>query len=135
MTAATAAATVAPAGDDNAIAMEALTRLFILASTQTHSGARTAACLLLGLYNGARFPFDLTDLRLLDEDNLARALALLKLDARPAMEVHQWLNLLHGRTDFGARFEHLAHRWKLKGKCKKEWLEPVQSIVWEGAAA
>lgn len=114
--------------------VEALKHFLMLASTQDHSGARVAACLLLGLYNGNRFQFDLTDLRLLDAANLKRALALLEFDARPRMEVHQWLNCLYGRTDFGARFEHLAHRWGLKGKCKRADLVDVPAVRFEGCA-
>ena len=112
--------------------IEALTHFFILASKQDHSAARVAACLLLGLYNGDRFQFDLTELRRLDEANLKRALALMEFDARPRMGVHEWLNGIYGRTDFGARFEHLAHRWNLKGKCKKAWLSPVEAVRFQG---
>lgn len=112
--------------------IEALAHFFILATTQTHSGARVAARLLLGLYNGDRFTFDLTDLRVLDASNLKRALALLEFDARPRMEVHEWLNRMYGRTDFGARFEHLAHRWNLKGKCKKAYLDKVSAVRFQG---
>ncbi|GKS93210.1 hypothetical protein [Acidovorax sp. SUPP2825] len=108
--------------------IEALAHFFILATTQTHSGARVAARLLLGLYNGDRFEFDLTDLRLFDASNLKRALALLEFDANPRMEVHEWLNRMYGRTDFGARFESMAHRWELKGKCKKAYLEKVPAV-------
>ena len=43
-----------------------LSRFFFLAWGYHHSGAKVAASLLLGFYNGTRFPFDLTDLRLLD---------------------------------------------------------------------
>lgn len=97
--------------------------------TQVHqgtSGARAAAGVLLGLYNGDRFPFDLTDLRVLDGANLRAAMAVMQCDAsRCQMEVHQWLNQLTGRRDFGARFEHLAHEWRRKGKCKRKYLTPV----------
>ena len=68
------------------------------------------------------------ELRRLDASNLKRALALLEFDARPRMEVHEWLNRLYGRTDFGPTFEHLAHRWNLKGKCKKQGLVPVEAV-------
>lgn len=115
--------------------LEALAHFFIMASEGDHSGARVAACLLLGLYNGNRFKFDLTDLRLLDAANLKRALCLLEFDACPRMEVHQWLDKLYGRTDFGPRFEHLAHRWSLPGKCKKAWLTPVQAVRFGKAGA
>lgn len=93
--------------------------------TQRHSGtsgAKAAAGVLLGLYNGNRFPFDLTDLRLLDDRNHAAAIEVIRGDVPCRMEVHEWLNRISGRRDFGARFEHLAHEYRLKGKCKREWL-------------
>lgn len=97
--------------------------------TQQHvgtSGARAAAGVLLGLYNGERFPFDLTDLRLLDGEHQKNAISVIACDAaRCEREVHEWLNLLAGRRDFGQRFEHLAHEWRRKGKCKREGLEPL----------
>lgn len=105
--------------------------------TQKHhgtSGARAAAGVLLGLYNGRRFPCDLTDLRLLDESNLAAAMAVMHGDAsRCQMEVHQWLNTLTGRRDFGQRFEHLAHEYRRKGRCKLDHLDSVspQSLLIE----
>lgn len=105
-----------------------LSRFFFLAWGHSHGGAKVAAGLLLGLYNGTRFPFDLTDLRLLDAQMLDDALALMRFDARLTSEVHEWLNTLYGRDDFGGRFEHLAHKWRKKGKCKKEWLVPVPEI-------
>ncbi|WP_304351077.1 hypothetical protein [Comamonas testosteroni] len=108
--------------------LEILSRFFFLAWGHSHSGAKVAAGLLLGLYNGTRFPFDLTDLRLLDGRNMDDALALMRFDSRPAMEVHQWLNKLYGRHDFGDRFEHLAHFWRMKGKCKREYLTPLAQL-------
>ena len=113
--------------------IEALVYFFNLACNQDHSGARVAACLLLGLYNGHRFAFDLNELRRLDGENLTRALALVRSDARPSMEVHELLNRMYGRTDFGERFEHLAHRWNLKGKCKKANLckVPAVRLLWD----
>ncbi|SFO51296.1 hypothetical protein SAMN05216567_10117 [Variovorax sp. OK605] len=98
--------------------------------TQVHqgtSGARAAAGVLLGLYNGSRFPFDLTDLRVLDNAHLEAAITVINDDAgRCQMEVHAWLNRLTGRRDFGQRFEHLAHEWKHKGKCKREYLDVLE---------
>lgn len=97
--------------------------------TQVHqgtSGARAAAGVLLGLYNGSRFPFDLTDLRVLDEQHFEAAMAVIRCDGtRCHLEVHSWLNRLTGRHDFGQRFEHLAHEWRRKGKCKRDYLDPV----------
>lgn len=100
--------------------------------TQRHpgtSGARAACGVLLGLYNGKRFPFDLTDLRVLDNAHLTAALQVITSDAtRCQMEVHDWLNSLTGRRDFGQRFEHLAHEYLVfkRGRCKREYLTPLQ---------
>ena len=134
----TATATKSP--NTLAVELEILSRFFFLAWENSNSGARVAAGLLLSCYNGTRFPFDLTDLRLLDGGNLNDALTLLRFDANPKMEVHEWLNKLYGRHDFGERFEHLAHMWRKKGKCKKEWLVAVPKIqelsfVKQGGAA
>lgn len=99
--------------------------------TQEHigtSGARAAAGVLLGLYNGQRFPLDLTELRVLDAGLLEAALAVIGADAsRCQMEVHQWLNRLAGRNDFGQRFEHLAHEYTCfkRGRCKRDYLVEV----------
>ncbi|MBT2326078.1 hypothetical protein J7E62_27495 [Variovorax paradoxus] len=116
----------------------ALVKLWNL--TQIHqgtSGARAAAGVLLGLYNGTRFPFDLTDLRVLDNGHLEAAIEVMRCDARCQMEVHEWLNRIAGRHDFGQRFEHLAHAWKRKGKCKREYLATLSPalIVITGSAA
>lgn len=100
--------------------------------TQEHpgtSGARAATGVLLGLYNGTRFPCDLTDLRLLDGQNLSAAIAVIADDARHCqMEVHEWLNRITGRYDFGPRFEHLAHEYTIfkRGRCKVSELHPLQ---------
>lgn len=98
--------------------------------TQNHdeytSGARRAALVLLGLYNGPRFPFDLTELRAMDTDIHRDALLVITDDStRCQREVHEWLNLLTGRTDFGERFEHLAWRFRVKGRCKRDALRTL----------
>lgn len=97
--------------------------------TQEHpgtSGARVATMVLLGLYNGPRFPMDLTELRHLDSNNLRDALLVIQSDAsRCEMEIHEWLNRLTGKRDFGDRFESLAHDYKLKGRCRLDQLRPV----------
>lgn len=107
---------------------EALIRLWNV--TQRHdagtSGARRAARGLLGLYNGPRFPFDLTDLRAVDTEIMNDALSVISEDARRCQhEVHSWLNILTGRTDFGERFEHLAWKFHVKGRCKKDALRTL----------
>lgn len=100
--------------------------------TQAHvgtSGARIAAGVLLGLYNGTRFPFDLTELRVLDSELREAAFDVIKSDASYCqMEVHEWLNRLTGRRDFGQRFEHLAHEYGnfKRGRCKKDFLTDIQ---------
>ena len=112
--------------------VDALVRLWNV--TQKHdagtSGARAAALVLLGLYNGPRFPFDLTELRVLDSNNVRDALAVIAEDAtRCQREVHSWLNVITGRTDFGERFEHLAHKFRVKGRCKREHLRQLDPHV------
>jgi hypothetical protein len=95
--------------------------------TQEHPGtsaARAASAVLLGLYNGSRFPMDLTDLRVLDGKNLSAAISVITCDARCQREVHEWLNHITGRRDFGARFEQLAWDYRRKGRQKKEHLTP-----------
>lgn len=113
---------------------EALINLWNL--TQQHpgtGGARAAAGVLLSLYNGERFPFDLTELRVFDPSNLEDAIAVIKCDAaRCQKEVHEWLNQCSGRNDFGHRFEHLAHEYQCfkRGRCKKQWLvdHPLSTV-------
>lgn len=111
---------------------DALIRLWNV--TQRHdagtSGARRAALVLLGLYNGPRFPFDLTELRGMDETIQRDALLVISEDARRCQrEVHSWLNALTGRVDFGERFEHLAWKFRVKGKCPRDQLCPVDPAV------
>jgi len=85
--------------------------------------AGVCARLLLGLYNGARFPFDLTDLRRLDTPLLRAAFDVLARDAAcTGPEVHEVLNSACGRRDFGPRLEHMAHFWRLRGRCAREGL-------------
>ncbi len=51
---------------------------------------RYIARFLAGLYNGSRFPFDLTDLRAIDDSLFEHCLAVLRLDHRPRKEVHDY---------------------------------------------
>ena len=96
--------------------IEALKKLWLMAQ-HDNGGARVCARLLLGLYNGLRFPFDLTDLRLLDNDYLEAALTVLRMDSQPAMEVHELLQRAYGWPLMGLRFELMACDWRLKGRC------------------
>lgn len=84
--------------------LEALHRLWKIANG--HSGqCRRVAAFLLGLYNGERFPFDLTDFRGLDTDIFQDCLAVLAMDYTPYAEVHDLLCVP------GAEFEQLAADW------------------------
>lgn len=115
---------------NDAIAPErALAYFFYLAHGHCHSAAKVAARLLLNCYNGHRFQFDVTDLRLLDQKHLDMALQIMRMDAHCTREVHDRLNDMYGRTDFGPRFEHLAWKFGLKGKCKKDWLTAVEPVT------
>lgn len=86
------------------------------------SGGNAAAKLLLGLYNGTRFPFDLTDLRVLDNDNFEDAMTVLRMDGRRTWcEIHVLLDAILGAgATTGAEFEYWAYNLKLRRRCKKE---------------
>ncbi len=98
--------------------IEALKKLWLMAQ-HDNGGAVVCAKLLLGLYNGPRFPFDLTDLRRLDDAHLNAALTVLRMDAGPGPEVHELLQLAYGWPAMGARFELMACDHGLKGRCGK----------------
>lgn len=86
---------------------EALQRLYAVACRDTGQ-ARKVACFLLGLYNGDRFPFDLTDLRGLDDDLFSDCMLVLRMDARVCrQEVHNYFDA------GGRKFERLATDWGL----------------------
>lgn len=58
---------------------------------QGNSGqCRYIARFLAGCYNGPRFPFDLTDLRPIDDELFEHALAVLRMDHAPEKEVHNY---------------------------------------------
>lgn len=87
---------------------EALQRLYEVACRDTGQ-ARKVAAFLLGLYNGDRFPFDLTDLRGLDDDLFMDCMAVLRMDARlTRKEVHNYFN------QGGQKFERLATDWQMQ---------------------
>ena len=109
----------------------ALAYFFYLAEGHSHSAAKVAARLLLSCYNGYRFQFDVTDLRLLDGKHLDMALQIMRMDAGIQHEVHEHLNHMYNRTDFGSRFEHLAWRWGLKGKCTKANLPTIVPLIFQ----
>lgn len=68
----------------------ALQRLVPVAMNGTGQ-SRVVGRFMLGLYNGRGYPFDLTELRLLDGELFDDCLAVLRLDNSPEREVHEWL--------------------------------------------
>ena len=100
------------------------------------SGGNTLAKVLLGLYNGPRFPFDLTDLRLLDADNFIAAMTVIHMDSRRTYcEIHVLLDaILGGDANTGAEFEHWAYGLKLKGRCKADQLPALRRETVAGGA-
>ena len=89
------------------VGLPALMRLLNVA--RGHSGqCRRVACFLLGLYNGTRFPFDLTNLRSLDDELFVDCMAVLQMDARACQrEVHTYFK-------GGSRlWEKLASDWNV----------------------
>ena len=87
----------------------ALARLFKLASQSDTGQAGVLAAFLLGLYNGRRFRFDLTDLRRLDWALHDDCLAVLRMDASPQQEVHMYIE------NGSWAFEKMARDWGLMG--------------------
>jgi hypothetical protein len=89
----------------------ALRRLLPIA--QGHSGqCLHVAAFLLGLYNGRRFPFDLTDLRCLDRAIFDDCMTVLRMDYAPVREVHTYFD--NGGDEGHKIFEGLAKAWGIK---------------------
>lgn len=88
--------------------IDALQRLWKRANEHSGQGG-TVARFLLGLYNGQRFPFDLSEFRKLDPASFEDCLQVLRMDGRPHQEVHcalgvdseefEWLALCWGLGD------------------------------------
>jgi len=85
----------------------ALRRLLPIAQRDTGQSS-VVARFLLNLYNGDRFPFDLTDMRRLDFEVFDDCMAVLMMDAQPLKEVHQYFE------NGGAIWESLAKEWGFK---------------------
>lgn len=78
----------------------ALRRLMRVAEHSDTGQARCIAAFLAGLYDGERFPFDLTDLRALDTRFVTDVLLVLRMDAIACEhEVHRYFE------DGSSRFE------------------------------
>lgn len=99
------AAVERPAIIENGV--EALRRLVRLAQGDTGQ-CGVVAKFVLGLYNGRRFPFDLTELRRLDDAIFDDCMVLLRMDACVTeREVHRYLK------DGAQLFERIAADWGL----------------------
>lgn len=92
---------------DRVAGEEALRRLLPIAQGYTGQSGRVAR-ILLGCYNGRRFPLDLTHLRSLDYGIMDDCLAVLRMDASAYMEVHLYF------PNGGAIFEELAKDWNIQ---------------------
>lgn len=89
---------------DRDLGESALRRLLPIALGSSGQ-CRQVAAVLLGCYNGRRFPLDLTNLRGLDYSIMDDVLAVLRMDANAWQEVHCYF-------DNGGRiFERLAEDW------------------------
>lgn len=107
---------------------DAALRVFYHAKAHFHSSSgATLARLLMGLYNGNRFQFDLTDLRLLDRSNFDAAMAVLTMDAtKTCAEIHAVLDALRGpHANTQAEIENWAFWLKHPKRCKKEHLPAI----------
>lgn len=83
---------------------EALARLLPVALRDTGQSG-VVARFLLGLYNGPRFPFDMTELRRLDQELFIDCVTVLMMDSLRETEVHEHFQ------DGGMLFEKLADFW------------------------
>lgn len=86
----------------------ALKRLYQVAQAD-YGQCRYIAHFLLGLYNGTRFPFDLTELRAIDDALFEECMTVLRMDARVTrQEVHRYF------AEGGQSFEQLAKDWDVE---------------------
>lgn len=89
----------------------ALRRLMSIARGNTGQ-CRHVAAFLLGLYNGNRFKFDLTELRCVDGEIFDDCMLVLKMDFQPIKEVHMYF------PERNALFEQLAIEWRIPDRLK-----------------
>lgn len=92
----------------------ALRRLLPVAQSDTGQSS-VIARFLLNLYNGERFPFDLTDLRRLDYGLFDDCISVLRMDSQPLKEVHRYFD------DGSAVWEALAKDWGFKDYAGDDW--------------
>jgi len=65
-------------------------RELVTVAQRSSGQCRYIAHFLAALYNGSRFPFDVTDLRAIDPELWEHCMAVLRLDQHPEKEVHQY---------------------------------------------
>ena len=92
----------------------ALRRLLPVAQRDTGQSG-VVARFLLNLYNGDRFPFDLTDLRRLDYALFDDCMAVLRMDFQLIKEVHRYFD------NGGAIWEAMAERFGFKDYAYERW--------------
>lgn len=90
-------------------ALERLIKVGMRDTGQSHVCGR----FLLGLYNGPKYPFDLTELRRLDNELLEDCLSVLRMDANPVKEVHQLIN------DGDTIFRRLRMDWATRSEAEQ----------------
>jgi hypothetical protein len=102
---------LSPLAEARVLGASALIRLLKIA--QGDSGqCRHVAAFLLGLYNGDRFKFDLTDFRCLDTAIFNDCITVLKMDFQPAQEVHCYFQ------NGGQIWEQMARDWNIRDYTK-----------------
>lgn len=92
----------------------ALRRLLPIAQRDTGQSS-VIARFLLNLYNGNRFPFDMTDLRRLDYEVFDDCMAVLKMDYQPQKEVHLYFK------NGGQIWEEIAETWGVTDYAGSNW--------------
>lgn len=92
----------------------ALERLLAVAQQSTGQ-SKVVARFLMSLYNGDRFPFDLTDFRSLDTELFKDCLTVLAMDYQPKREVHMYFN------GGGHIWEAMAAEWGFKDHDSDSW--------------
>ena len=105
-------------GDEQSKGVESLQALYDVARRDSGQ-CRYIARFLAGVYNGYRFPFDLTDFRGLDRELFEHCMRVLAMDKRPAKEVHQYF------PDGGQKWEAMIERWGLMA----EQVERARELV------
>jgi hypothetical protein len=84
----------------------ALARLYRVACGDSGQ-CRYIARFLLGLYNGTRFPFDLSNFRAIDRELFDDCMLVMNMDASAMQSVHEYIE------DGGRKFEELAVDWNV----------------------